>query len=237
MQEPKQAFPYKPPSKEVYERFQYIFEINTDLPERALKNIFDKVFALFFLILSLPVLLFIKISYFIEGLLIKENKGPTFFFYYAVSQGRIFRKYKIRLIKEKYIDSQGSKRGDWLAYSNEWIPGCRTFTGNLVKKFYIDELPQFYSVLKGDMSIVGPRPISVMHYERDCKQGNVSRKLLKGGMLGLGHIKKGTIEMGNPIFEYEYIDKYINDSDFNLLKLDLYIIFKGVILMLKGEGH
>ena len=59
------------------------------------------------------------------------------------------------------------------------------------------------------MSIVGPRPISLMHFKRDCEQGNVSRKLIKGGMLGLGHINKGSAEMGNPIFEYEYIDKYI----------------------------
>ena len=58
------------------------------------------------------------------------------------------------------------------------------------------------------MSIVGPRPLSVMHYERDKKQGNISRLLLKGGMLGLGHINKGTDEMGKPDFEYQYINEY-----------------------------
>ena len=42
------------------------------------------------------------------------------------------------------------------------------------------------------MSIVGPRPLSVLHYERDKAQGNVTRSLLKGGLLGLGHINKGT---------------------------------------------
>jgi lipopolysaccharide/colanic/teichoic acid biosynthesis glycosyltransferase len=237
MKEPKQAFPYKPPSKEVLKKYKYIFEIDHPLPNRFIKLTFDKVIALFLILLSFPILFLIKLSYLIEGFVVKENKGPAFFFYYAVSQGRLFRKYKIRLIKTKFIDHNAAAKGEWIAYAKEWNPSCRTYTGNFVKKFYIDELPQFYSVLKGDMSIVGPRPISLMHFKRDCEQGNVSRKLIKGGMLGLGHINKGSAEMGNPIFEYEYIDKYINQSSLNLLKLDLFIIFKGAILMLKGGGH
>jgi lipopolysaccharide/colanic/teichoic acid biosynthesis glycosyltransferase len=154
-----------------------------------------------------------------------------------VSAGQIFRKYKIRIIKTKYIDPSGAKRGDWIAYSAEWTPKSRTYIGRFVKNFYLDELPQFWSVLKGDMSIVGPRSISVLHYERDLAQGNVTRKLLKGGLLGLGHINKGTSEMGNPIYEYEYLDQYLKRSSFSLLCLDLWIIWKGIQIIFKGGGH
>lgn len=234
--EPKGAFPYKPPTEEVRQKYSHIFELDEPLEPRFFKWLFDKLVALFFLLFSVPILLLLKIAYVIEGLLIPENKGPMFFYYNAVSAGKIIPKYKIRLIKTKYIDPEGAKRGDWVAYSAEWTPESRTHVGQFVKSFYLDELPQFYSVLKGDMSIVGPRPLSILHYERDRAQGNVTRALIKGGLLGLGHVRKGTPEFGSPTFEYEYVDQYMKRSSLGLLWLDLQIIGRGITVMLKGKG-
>jgi len=231
------TFPYKPPSKELKKKYSHIFELDKTLSDRLSKTIFDKTCALFFLFSTLPILFFLKCFYIIEGFLIPENKGPMFFSYRAVSQGKVFLKYKIRLIKTKYIEPKGAKRGDWIAYSAEWNEASRTYLGAFVKKFYLDEIPQFWNVLKGDMSIIGPRPLAVIHYERDLAQGNVTRKLLKGGLLGLGHIMKGKPEFGNPIYEYEYIDQYIKRSELGLLWLDLTIIWRGILLILKGGGH
>ena len=88
----------------------------------------------------------------------------------------------------------------------------------------------------GDMSIVGPRPLAVHHYERDLKQGNVTRALIKGGLIGLGHVLKGTPEMGQPIYEYEYIDQYLKSSSLGLLWLDLKIIWRGIKVIIKAKG-
>ena len=65
------------------------------------------------------------------------------------------------------------------------------------------------------------------------KQGNVTRKL-EGGLLGLGHVRKGTEEMGDPIFEYEYADAVLNNNSFKLLLLDLWIMYRGFLLIVKG---
>ena len=235
--EPKEAFPYKPPTDEIRQKYAHIFQIEGNLPLRFFKTLFDKVVASFLLILFSPVLVILKLAYLIEGWLIPENKGNMFFYYNAVSAGKVVPKYKIRLIKTKYIEPEGAKRHDWIAFSAEWTPDSRTHVGNFVKKFYLDEIPQFFSIIKGDMSIVGPRPLAILHYERDLAQGNVTRKLLKGGLLGLGHINKGTSEMGNPEYEYEYIDEYIKRSSWKLLMLDLWIIWKGILVIVKGGGH
>ena len=234
--EPKEAFPYKPPDEAIKQKYRHLFEIDKPLPERLPKLVFDKVVSGLLLLAAAPVLLLLKIAYVIEGWLIPENKGPMIFSYNAVSAGKVFPKYKIRLIKEKYIDQAGAKRGDWLAFSAEWTPDSRTHVGQFAKKFYLDELPQFYSVLRGDMSIVGPRPLAVLHYERDRQQGNVTRFLVKGGLLGLGHINKGTPEMGKPEYEYEYIDQYVKRSAWGLLMLDLKIIWRGIRVILQGKG-
>jgi lipopolysaccharide/colanic/teichoic acid biosynthesis glycosyltransferase len=235
-EEPKEAFPYRPPDESIKEKYKLIFQLLEPLPNRPLKVLFDKLVAAILLLLASPVLVLLKLAYLIEGLLIPENRGPMFFSYNAVSAGKVFPKFKIRLIKMKYIDAEGARRGDWHAFSAEWTPDSRTHVGHFVKKFYLDELPQFYNILRGDMSLIGPRPLAVHHYERDKQQGNVTRFLIKGGMLGLGHINKGSPEMGNPIYEYEYINQYMNASALGLLWLDLTIIYRGITVILKGKG-
>ena len=234
--EPKQAFPYKAPDENIKIKYKEIFKIKTPLKVRLLKSFFDRIMSFLILIVCSPILLLLFIANIIEGIILPENRGPLFFYYNAVSAGKIFKKYKIRLIKEKYIDKELQASGDWHAFSKEWDPESRTYLGKFVKKFYLDEIPQFYCVLKGDMSIVGPRPLAIHHYKRDLEQGNVTRFLIKGGLVGLGHIMKGTPEMGNPIYEYEYITKYIHASSFGLLILDLKIILKGIRVVLKGKG-
>ena len=89
------------------------------------------------LLISTPLLIILKLAYVIEGLIIPENKGDMFFYYYAVSAGKIIPKYKIRLIKNKFIDLEGAKKHDWIAYSAEWNKDSRTFVGQIVKKFYL----------------------------------------------------------------------------------------------------
>ena len=137
--EPQEAFPYKPPSDEIKQKYRHIFELSEPLPGRFFKVFFDKVVALLLLLAAAPVLLLLKIAYLIEGWLTPENAGPMFFYYNGVSAGKIIPKYKIRLIKMKYIDPEGAKRHDWIAYSAEWTPDSRTYVGQFVKKFYLDE--------------------------------------------------------------------------------------------------
>ena len=82
--EPKEAFPYKPPSNEIRDKYQHIFKIKRSLKPRFFKVFFDKLTSFFILIICLPIILFLKIAVSIEGLIIPANKGPLFFYYWAV---------------------------------------------------------------------------------------------------------------------------------------------------------
>jgi lipopolysaccharide/colanic/teichoic acid biosynthesis glycosyltransferase len=234
--EPKEAFPYQPPTEELKTKYRELFKLQKPLKVPLPKLIFDKLLAFIILSCCLPIVVFLMIFNWLEGMFVQENKGPLFFYYNAVSRGKVFKKYKVRLIKLKYIDKELWKKGDWHAFMREWDPASRTYMGKFVKKFYLDEIPQFFNVLKGDMSIVGPRPIAVHHYERDLAQGNIPRSLIRGGLLGYGHVRKGTPEFGKPVYEYEYVYRYLHYSPLRLLLLDLYIIWRGVVVMSKGKG-
>ena len=77
--EPKEAFPYKPPTDEIKTMYAHIFELREPLPPRFFKTVFDKMVALVFLTIAAPILLMVKVAYLIEGWLIPENSGPFFF--------------------------------------------------------------------------------------------------------------------------------------------------------------
>lgn len=235
--EPTEAFPYKPPSSYVKKRYAYLFDQEASVPLSWLKILFDKLLAALLLLISIPILIVLKFAYVIEGVLIPENRGPMLFYYWAISEGRRIRKWKIRLIKSKFIDAAGAKEHQWIAYSAEWNESSRTYVGAFVKKYYLDEIPQFFSILIGDMTFVGPRPLSELHYYRDLAQRNVTRKIFRGGLLGYGHVRKGTPEMGKADFEYEYIDKQIKLSNVRAFLIDLSILYQGLKLVIKGGGY
>ena len=94
------AFPYKPPSIQIKQKYSYIFANQFSLQNRYLKLVFDKLIALLFLLITLPIIIFLKLAFIIEGLLIPENKGPMFFSYNAVLKAKSFQNIKSVLLKQ-----------------------------------------------------------------------------------------------------------------------------------------
>jgi len=147
----------------------------------ALKRVFDFVFALITLILFSPLFLII-------GLLIKLNsKGPVL--YTQVRQGRYsnsFRMVKFRTMKIREANSAGS---DATAPQDDRITGI----GKMLRPLHIDELPQLWNILMGDMAFVGPRPEALSVVESTRKQLPVFeiRHMLRPGLTGWAQISQG----------------------------------------------
>lgn len=231
------AFPYQPASRDLRVRYRRFLERQEPLEIRRCKIVFDKVVALAALIATSSLFLAIVIAYRLDGWIHPAHRGSPFIAYIAVSRGQPFPKYKFRTAREDLItDPQGKRRLDWRALPSDRDWSNLTCVGKVLKKFYLDELPQLWNILRGDMSVVGPRPLARHHYERDIAQGNVARKLIRGGLFSDVHTRKGTEHFARPDLEYNYLEQYETRGPLSLLGFDLRIILRGFGMILRGKG-
>ena len=130
--------------------FLYTRGFRRSQTEMCLKRCFDVVFALLLILLSFPIMVLVAIA-------IKlDSAGPVFFRQVRVGlYGKKFVIYKFRSMRH---DPDHAALPSWTAENDERV----TRVGRLLRLFRLDEIPQAFNVLKGDMSIVGPRP------ERPC---------------------------------------------------------------------
>lgn len=113
---------------------------------KILKRLFDIFCSLFFIIISAPVMLFVALAIFLE-----DRRKPFFIQERVTSDNNKFKLIKFRSMK---IDAEDITGAVWAANDDHRI----TKVGKIIREVWLDELPQFFNVLKGDMSIVGPRP-------------------------------------------------------------------------------
>ena len=188
------------------------------------KVILDKLFSIIFLFISSPLLILAMIViYFEDGF-------PLFFTQNRTGwDGRRFKIYKLRTLKKEIFDKtiqveDGDKR-------------VLKF-GKIIRRYSVDELPQFYNVFIGDMSIVGPRPHMVEH---DIKYAALFNNFLKRhkcnpGLTGWAQVNglrgatpKPEVMKRRMEFDLWYLNNWT-------IWLDLYIIFKTFYALIKYKG-
>lgn len=194
-------------------------EINT-----RLKHFFDVVFSLFVILTVLSWLTPIL------GLLIKlESRGPVFF--KQRRNGLNYKEFYCYKFRSMRLNSEAD-----LEQVQKNDPRVTKF-GKILRKFSLDELPQFFNVILGDMSVVGPRPHMVSHTEMYAKSVDkfMVRHFIKPGITGLAQINgcRGEVETEKDIvnrvkFDIFYIENWS-------ILLDLRIIYKTVINVISGE--
>ncbi len=179
------------------------------------KPFIDLVLALFAIAILLPVFL-------ISAILIKiTSSGPVFFIQDRVGKkGRIFDLYKFRTMfnKKRSVNQEIFK-------DNIEV----TKVGYFLRRLKIDELPQIFNILKGDMSIVGPRPCLPSQIP-DLDENGTVRLLVKPGLTGLAQVNGNIYLSWRERWEYDR--KYVENISF---LMDVKIILKTVGIVIVGE--
>lgn len=198
--------------------------------EKVVKRALDIVGAMAGIIISSPIML-------VTALAIKiDSKGPVLFKQVRVGMnGRKFKIFKFRTMcadaeaKKKDLMSQ-NEMGNGLMFKMENDPRI-TKVGGFLRKTSIDELPQFFNVLKGDMSLVGTRPPTVDEvsaYERS----HWRRISIKPGITGMWQVSgRSNIKDFDEVvkLDTQYIDNWS-------VWLDIKILFKTVLLVFSHKG-
>ena len=208
-------------NKYKYEFFEYSRFYGVNL---FIKILIDKIFSIIFLILSSPILLFSAISIYLEDgfpILFTQNRTGW--------DGRRFKIYKLRSLKKTGFDkTKQVTKGDERLLK----------IGRFIRRYSIDELPQFFNVLNGDMSIVGPRPHMVEH---DIHYSNLFFSFLKRhkcnpGLTGWAQVNGLRGATPDPSImkrRMEFDLWYLNNWT---VWLDIYIIFKTFYALIKYKG-
>ncbi|NNG92793.1 sugar transferase [Bacillus thuringiensis] len=199
-------------------------ETNINLPNHyiyfTLKNTADFLMALLGLVILSPILLLFVLA-------IKlESNGPAFFLQERVGlNGRVFNIIKLRSM---YIDAE--KNGAQWAKKND---ARVTKIGAFIRRTRIDEIPQLINMLKGDMSLVGPRPERPIFTEQFNKEipGFKNRIVVKPGITGWAQVNGGYDI--SPKEKLEFDIYYIKNLS---LFMDVKIIFKTIKVIFTGEG-
>lgn len=196
---------------------------NMSEASKNLKRTFDVLISIITLITLSPLYLFLSIWVRID------SKGPIFY-----QQERIGRRQKpFNILKFRTMQTDAEKDGPQLSRDDD--PRV-TKIGRIMRKYRLDELPQFWNVLKGDMSIVGPRPEREFFIRQIMKKAPYYTLLYqtRPGITSWGMVKYGYAS---------HVDEMIERSKYDLLYIsnmsilmDIKIILYTILTILEGRG-
>jgi lipopolysaccharide/colanic/teichoic acid biosynthesis glycosyltransferase len=200
------------------------------------KRLLDKVLSALLLIVLSPVFSFLFLAMAFDGLLRRGDRGSWLYRERRISRGREFDLLKFRTLRREVVDAidPADSHVRLLEADEENL----TWAGKRVlKPWYLDELPQLWNVLRGDMSLVGPRPWPPSLVANQVAQGVTYRNEFVAGWTGPAQVEKGvTASSGYAALDVEYVDSCRASSALGVVRMDLSYLWRTMVVVAKGEG-
>ena len=199
------------------------------------KRVFDKAIAVALAFVLVPVLAVVSGAMGVGMLLRRADRGPWLYREPRISRGREFDLLKFRTLRRDVLDAA---TGEAHARLLEADDSNLTWSGRrFLKPWYLDELPQLWNVLRGDLSLVGPRPWPPSMVERQVAEGLAYRGEFVAGWTGPAQVAKGVTEpAGYAKLDLEYVEACRNSSALRIVLRDLSLLWRTVLVIAKGEG-
>ena len=199
------------------------------------KWILDKAVSLMLLLVLSPILALLFVAMGLDMVLRSADRGPWIYRERRISRGQEFDLLKFRTLRRDVLEQT---RGEMHARLHEADEGNLTWAGQrLLKPWYLDELPQIWNVLRGDMSVVGPRPWPPSLVATQVAKGFTYRNEFVAGWTGPAQVQKGVIESaGYAALDVGYIEACRRLSAWQLVRNDVRILRQTAAVMLRGEG-
>lgn len=198
------------------------------------KELRERAFAALLLAPLLPLFALVAIAIKLEGLIDPEARGPVFFTEARVSQGKVFGLYKFRTLKASALRGLGP--GPTHIAKLE-MAGEVTRVGRVVRQWYLDEAPQLWNIVRGDMLLIGTRPWPIELYEEEIAKGITRKRDMPAGLIGPVQAAKGDPAGPEGIkLDRGYWEAYRTWPAWRLLLLDLRIIGRCLKVQLEHKG-
>lgn len=195
------------------------------------KRFLDVVVAGTLLLVLAPVVAFILLAYAANVLVSRRDRGPLFYREPRISRGRTFGLLKFRTLRADVLQRSGG-HARLLEADRENL----TWLGRRVlKPWYLDEVPQLWNVLRGDISLVGPRPWPPALVEGQRAEGLTYRDELPAGLTGPAQITKGSGQRFADL-DLAYAERCRRLGSWALVRYDVAILLRTIGVIARGEG-
>ncbi|HWC14036.1 MAG TPA: sugar transferase [Actinomycetota bacterium] len=192
----------------------------------------ERALAVLLLIPAAPVIALCALGIKLEGLLDRRARGPVFFFEDRVSRGDVFKLIKFRTLNAAALDALGP--GPTHIKSLEGDQHL-TRMGRFLHRWYLDELPQLWNIVRGDMFLIGTRPWPLDIYAAEIERGITRKRDMPAGLVGPVQSRKG--EGGSDVaLDLAYWEAFKTYPAWKLLLLDLRILMRSAKVQLEHKG-